>query len=493
MIRNERQFKVAKRQHQMLTDELQSLLRAHASEETTEGNAEDNLVIELQRASLEGQIADLAAQLHEYEALRSGGVARTTFTTLSALPDALIKARIAAGLSQRDLAERLGMKEQQIQRYESEAYASASVSRLEEVRLALDVDLAASVELSTSGSSLSKLRARLRRLGFDRNVIERRLLRDLGSDASTPRVLAMAERAARVLGIAPGTLLSDETPLPALAITTARFKAPRNAAEGKLHAYARYAEGIARIVARATAHLGDQMPVPTAEEFRETVTQFTRSVQGQDGGDGPARPATSAELFKATLGYLSTLRIPVIPLRDAGAFHGACFTIDGRSVIVLKQTTEATGYWLNDLLHEAAHIADPDRDHARSWIELGEISQWTDAPEEQRANAFAADVLFEGRAEAVLSRCLLLARGSVERLKGVVPTVAHEAEVASDVLAAYLAFQLSEKKINWWGTAASFQDHGTPWRVVVDELLVNLDFSALDHVERAALMDALST
>ena len=53
------------------------------------------------------------------------------------LPTVLIKARIAQGLSQKDLAERLGLQEQQIQRYEATEYASASLTRIKEVVSAL--------------------------------------------------------------------------------------------------------------------------------------------------------------------------------------------------------------------------------------------------------------------------------------------------------------------------------------------------------------------
>jgi transcriptional regulator with XRE-family HTH domain len=49
------------------------------------------------------------------------------------LPGALIRSRIAAGLSQKDLGERLGMKEQQIQRYEATDYSGASFSTLSAV------------------------------------------------------------------------------------------------------------------------------------------------------------------------------------------------------------------------------------------------------------------------------------------------------------------------------------------------------------------------
>ncbi len=46
--------------------------------------------------------------------------------SLADLPKALIRARIAAGLSQKEFADRLGMKEQQIQSYEANDYQHAS-------------------------------------------------------------------------------------------------------------------------------------------------------------------------------------------------------------------------------------------------------------------------------------------------------------------------------------------------------------------------------
>jgi transcriptional regulator with XRE-family HTH domain len=53
----------------------------------------------------------------------------------------MIRARIALGLTQKQLAERVGLKEQQIQRYEENDYASASFSRLKEIIKALGLDI----------------------------------------------------------------------------------------------------------------------------------------------------------------------------------------------------------------------------------------------------------------------------------------------------------------------------------------------------------------
>ena len=59
---------------------------------------------------------------------------------LEQLPDMLVEQRELLGLTQRQLAERLGMKEQQIQRYESSRYQAASLRRLIEVAQALASD-----------------------------------------------------------------------------------------------------------------------------------------------------------------------------------------------------------------------------------------------------------------------------------------------------------------------------------------------------------------
>jgi HTH-type transcriptional regulator/antitoxin HigA len=61
--------------------------------------------------------------------------------SLDELPNVLIRARIARGLSQRELADALGLKEQQIQRYEAEQYASAALRRLIDIANALNLSI----------------------------------------------------------------------------------------------------------------------------------------------------------------------------------------------------------------------------------------------------------------------------------------------------------------------------------------------------------------
>ncbi len=60
--------------------------------------------------------------------------------TLANIGTALVESRKASGLTQAGLAERLGVKRQQVQRWESQAYRSASLERVSQVAAALGFD-----------------------------------------------------------------------------------------------------------------------------------------------------------------------------------------------------------------------------------------------------------------------------------------------------------------------------------------------------------------
>ena len=60
----------------------------------------------------------------------------------------LIQGRTAAGLSQKELAKRLGLKEQQLQRYEATDYASSSLTRVCEVARSLGLKVKAEASVA---------------------------------------------------------------------------------------------------------------------------------------------------------------------------------------------------------------------------------------------------------------------------------------------------------------------------------------------------------
>ena len=128
MITNERQYRITRN----TAGRFRQVLAGFDANADERKNTHARLVT-AEREALESQLTSLRRELLEYEQLKKTRVSEIEVTSIYELPAGLIKARIAAGLSQRELAERLELKAQQIQRYEAEGYASASYRRLCEV------------------------------------------------------------------------------------------------------------------------------------------------------------------------------------------------------------------------------------------------------------------------------------------------------------------------------------------------------------------------
>ena len=133
MIKNERQYRITKAQATRFAQSLDGL-----AQRSSETEGFHPLIAKAQEDALRSQLADLEEELREYDSLKAGEVPIDELSVVAELPTVLIKARIARGLSQKDLAERLGLQEQQIQRYEATDYASASLTRIKEVAGALE-------------------------------------------------------------------------------------------------------------------------------------------------------------------------------------------------------------------------------------------------------------------------------------------------------------------------------------------------------------------
>ena len=132
MIKNERQYRITRTQANRFSQTLQSL-----RDRRDEAEDVHPLIAKAQEEALSSQFADLESEMREYESLKAGEFQFDELRSVTQIPAALIKARIAQGLSQKSLADRVGVKEQQIQRYEATDYASASLSRIREVATAL--------------------------------------------------------------------------------------------------------------------------------------------------------------------------------------------------------------------------------------------------------------------------------------------------------------------------------------------------------------------
>ena len=145
MITNERQYRITSAQLEKLKVAVSNFDIKAAMERT-----KSKILAKAELDALRSECENLTLQLQEYETLKSGGVEILKESTLEELPKILIKARIAKGWSQRQLADTLGLKEQQIQRYEAEEYASANLPRLTEVANALGLNISEVAEFKAT-------------------------------------------------------------------------------------------------------------------------------------------------------------------------------------------------------------------------------------------------------------------------------------------------------------------------------------------------------
>lgn len=142
MIKHERQYASTK-------EWIARFERSIAEIRSSPGSADalDAEKRELLGHAQEGLRDRLRAEVAEYEALRSGAVGLLAVSSFGSLAEALIKARIAAGLTQRQLAERLRVGEDVIERYEATDYEAASLACVVEVADALGLRITAEVLL----------------------------------------------------------------------------------------------------------------------------------------------------------------------------------------------------------------------------------------------------------------------------------------------------------------------------------------------------------
>jgi DNA-binding XRE family transcriptional regulator len=138
-ILNERQYRITRSTADRFAQTLEAFDR-----EVAEGGAASEmhpLAQQAMRDSLESQVQVLRQHLAQYESERYSPSTQLPVTSLADLPEILIRSRIAAHMTQRDLAVQLNLKEQQIQRWEQTRYRGVAWERLHDVSRVLDVQL----------------------------------------------------------------------------------------------------------------------------------------------------------------------------------------------------------------------------------------------------------------------------------------------------------------------------------------------------------------
>lgn len=119
MIKNDKQNVITKKKLEEFNKSLEKLKMFD----------DKDLMNKIRIESIKSQMETFKREIDEYEMLKNKKP-NILSSTIENLPETLIKARIIKGISQKELAEKVGLKEQQIQRYEANNYSSANFERL---------------------------------------------------------------------------------------------------------------------------------------------------------------------------------------------------------------------------------------------------------------------------------------------------------------------------------------------------------------------------
>ena len=131
MIQNEHQYKVTQNK---LKDLEQTLVKLETNREILHPRQFSS-----RKKGLQLKIDSLNKEIEEFNGLKQQALIK--ISSIQDLPIALIKARIALGMTQKELAEKMGVKEQQVQRDEANQYSSAGFHRIAAVAKALNIQI----------------------------------------------------------------------------------------------------------------------------------------------------------------------------------------------------------------------------------------------------------------------------------------------------------------------------------------------------------------
>lgn len=370
-------------------------------------------------------------------------------------------------LTSRQLAERAGISAQSLSRIERGRH-DVVFSTLRRLLAAMNFELADLAAVDHVDVDPDQVRATLVASGLQPATVARVLhgVRD------TPGVLA---RVRSVFGWSATDLAGPGLP-PLLATPALAGRFKDQARDRRAAAtYVLYAHKVALLVDQAAERPAYQPP-----------------------SDDPTIIAKAIRAAYGDLRFASVARfcwdhgIVVMSLADRGQFHGACWLVGGRPVVVLKQTTALDSRWVFDLGHELCHVLRHLRAGHDAIIELDEIGRDHDE-EEVEASDFAGEALL-GEPDRLAHAVVEAAGGRGNRIWAAIAPVARTEDVDAGVLANYVAHRLDREDIykGGWAAAANLQrgDTGAP-ATARSLLLEHLDWQQLAKDDAQVVAGAL--
>ncbi len=461
MIATDTQYNVTARKLSKLRETLAFLA----------SGSESNPFARAQQQSVENLSKQLQSELGEYETLKAGNFSELPVETLADLPRTLIRARIVRGLNQSQLAELIGVRPQQIQRWENDEYSNVGFEALKAIAGALNLRIKPQVVLlSEQPVAPSQLRKALAKAGLPKAIFDRHLLpRSKGTGMTS--LDELSARLEKLFGFGAHSALS----LQSFQQSAMQFKLPANAVQARTRAYAAYLNGLCKIVSKCVPQVSFELPGSIAEMhdflFEEGIS------------------------LKSAVERCWLLNIAVIPTDDSIGFNGACWRQNGKAVIVLRNSGSEESRAIFDLLHELFHFLAAGKGDLALLEDEETSKERLNSDEERRADRYAAEVVTRGQLGGLLGRIVKDAGGYTPQLKVAVQDAAKSTSIPVGIIANLLAKQISETQGNpsWWATARTLQPKGEPWKVMRNTFVEHADLSNLDRVEREFLMQILET
>jgi len=480
MIKNERQLKITKSQLEKFKKHL-SLIESLESAKKTR-------LIKCEEEAVREQIQIFENEINGYQSLWASKKTIPILESIERIPHALIEARLSLGLSQKDLADRVGLKEQQIQRYEATEFETASFARIKELIKALDLKSSEKISLLDEHLTYGDLFDRLKEIGLDKDLLYNRILppqiaahlQEIKKDTIIDSLgLEAVDYLSSIYPLTPDKILSAQPIELSLAgLGNVRFKLRKRFRENFTAAYTFYAHYLALLVLQASRDLPiEKLPTDPYEIRKKILERF------------------GSLTLKNAIRYVWSLGVPVILLNDAGAFQGAFFQEEGRGIILLKSRTKSHARWQFDLFHEFWHASLHQSQKGNQIIEIEDFSDLKSgsiSKEEQEASLFAGAVLLGRSPDKLVRMCLKEADNDLVKLKQAVKKVARIEDVPVDVLANCVAFRLSQEGHDWWGPAENLQEQKTDVpEIVKDTLLEYVNLDTISQLDLELLIRAL--
>jgi len=121
MIKNQKQYKIAKKKLLSIQEEITKL---------SSGKEHIPLKEQLILASLNNLKNEMEDEIASYEHLKENKAKILKARNLDDLPSLIIEYKIISGLTQKEFSDKIGIKEQQLQRYEADNFKSITFKNL---------------------------------------------------------------------------------------------------------------------------------------------------------------------------------------------------------------------------------------------------------------------------------------------------------------------------------------------------------------------------